>query len=347
MSSNQREMPSDTRFPTSQSMETLSEGTHPTKMFIGLADGYSGYYATWEACRVKAFDTIHVATIEPAAAKILESIPDQVQTSGEFKATSKVRTFTVDAADPASVTAAARGMQVALIIPPASGNKKLATANMVKGVRDAGIKAIVLFSSLGADMEGCTKESFQVFGELERECMEHDVESVCIVRSAFFFQNLLLYTNTLRETSPYLSLPIGEGRFAPVDIQDVFGACIAIAHDVPHHAGNVYKLTGPQLVDGEDMAAACATLIGKGVEFKPCDPAEAEAVLQVKPGLDASEARYILDSYDLIKQGDFNFTTRTLQELLHKPPTDIQGFFRKHLVDLTDPQRAHLKAEGQ
>ncbi len=341
-------MPSDTRFPTSQSLETLAE-SKPTKAFVAACDGYSGYYAVWEAARMHSFEILHVGCVESAAARLLEVIPEQVQSqmAGSHKSPLKVVSYQIDLMHPDSITEAARGMDVALIIPPANAHKVQYTENVIKGIKDAGIKALVLMSSVAADLTHPAKESFQQFGQIERMLMDHDIESTCIVRSAFFFQNLLLYANQIRADPSFLSLPLGEARFAPVDLQDVMGCAIRCAQDIPHHAGQVYILTGPHLIDGEDIAAACSTILGKSIEWKACDLKEAEDVLKVKPGLDVSEARYLLDSYELVAGNHFSFVTNCVREILKKAPTDIQNFFRKHLLDLTDPQRAHLKAEGQ
>jgi uncharacterized protein YbjT (DUF2867 family) len=197
-----------------------------------------------------SFEILHVGCVEPAAARILEVIPEQVQSqmAGSHKSPLKVVSYQIDLMRPDSITEAARGMDVALIIPPANAHKVQYTENVIKGIKDAGIKALVLMSSVAADLTHPGKESFQQFGQIERMLMDHDIESTCIVRSAFFFQNLLLYANQIRADPSFLSLPLGEARFAPVDLQDVMGCAICCAQDIPHHAGQVYILTGPHLI---------------------------------------------------------------------------------------------------
>lgn len=64
------------------------------------------------------------------------------------------------------------------------------------------------------------------FLAIENIVKDANFPASCILRAGFYTQNLLLYTDQL--TAGYLALPIEDGRFSPVDIQDLSGAAMKV-----------------------------------------------------------------------------------------------------------------------
>jgi uncharacterized protein YbjT (DUF2867 family) len=133
---------------------------------------------------------------------------------------------------------------------------------------------------------------------------------------------------------------------APVDIQDFSGAAVKVCADVEQHNHQVYTLIGNELIDGQRIASAASRILGTTVEFRSVSHDQAFQTFASKTGLDSSEAEYLLEFFDLVRDGKQEMTSDDVKRLLQQTPTDVEGFLSKHLIDITTPMRAQLKAQG-
>ncbi|KAI9026154.1 hypothetical protein DFJ74DRAFT_28746 [Hyaloraphidium curvatum] len=315
--------------PATDSIQSM--GIAGKRLFVAVGDGYTGYYAVEESVRMKLFAEVVVAVIAPEAVAVLQTLDP-----------TSVNAKTVNIEDPRSIAEAAQGCDVAYLVPPARHDKIELTRHMLSGVRDAGITKCVVLSSIGADAED--KPSLAKFLEIERALKEAAFPVSCILRAGFYSQNMLLYADQLNEG--YLALPIGAGKMAPVDIQDLSGAAMKVCANIEAHNHQVYSLIGNELVDGSRIARAASVLLGKEVEYRPINEREAEMIVANKKGLDDSEANYLLEFYELVRSGKQEMVSDDVQRLLEQIPTSVEGFLKKHEIDLTQPARAELKASG-
>ncbi|KAJ3339719.1 hypothetical protein HDU93_007835 [Gonapodya sp. JEL0774] len=287
-------------------------------LFVAVGDGYTGYYAVRErnefgaaslnkilipfadpsyyftstphadqveeAVRTQAFPRVVVAIIASEASRDLEALNRDI-----------VEAKRVEVKNASSLAEAARGATVAYLIPPARGDKLECSRAMIEGVKTAGVENVLLLSTAGAD-EGEGKH-IREFGQIEAIARESGIPNLCIIRSGFYMQNLLLYadqitndyhTSKLRES--YIGAPIGEGRMAPVDIQDMSLAAIKVCQQLPagNHRGQTYTLTGPEVVSGPQITEAATRGMGipGGIHFQDIPRERAKEILEAKPGLD-------------------------------------------------------------
>jgi uncharacterized protein YbjT (DUF2867 family) len=135
--------------------------------------------------------------------------------------------------------------------------------NVAEAAREAGAKALVHVSAIGADVNaqsvyGRTK------GEGERAVREAFPASTIIKPSVVFGPEDNL-TNRLGAMSKLPVLPViaAERRFQPVYVKDVARAIVAAVLDPAAHGGQSYELGGPQVMTMEDIYVVSARSAGR------------------------------------------------------------------------------------
>ena len=63
-------------------------------------------------------------------------------------------------------------------------------------------------------------------------------------------------------------MPIGKGAYAPINARDIALAAKIILNNPEPHYGRIYKLTGPELVTGVEIAGKASRGLHKPVMFK-------------------------------------------------------------------------------
>lgn len=99
-----------------------------------------------------------------------------------------------------------------------------------------------------------------------------------ILRPDFFFQNDAWLKDVLLQHGVYPN-PIGDVGTSRVDVRDIAEAA-AIAFTQPGHAGQVYDVVGPEVLNGAAIAAVWSEALGKPVAYggSDLDAWEAQAV---------------------------------------------------------------------
>lgn len=130
-------------------------------------------------------------------------------------------------------------------------------ASLAKYAAHAGVERLVLLSGRG-------EHHARRCEDIIRNC---GLEFT-LIRASWFAQNFS--EGYLRDTvlNGIVALPAGDVREPIVDIDDI--ADIAVASLTENqHVGQLYEVTGPQLLGFADMAASLSTALGKHVSYQP------------------------------------------------------------------------------
>lgn len=100
-----------------------------------------------------------------------------------------------------------------------------------------------------------------------------------ILRASWFVQNFSESFLLEPVRAGHLALPAGPAREPFIDADDIAEvACAALTE--PGHAGQLYELTGPDLLSQEEIADALARAIGRPVRFERITPETYRAELE-------------------------------------------------------------------
>lgn len=130
-------------------------------------------------------------------------------------------------------------------------------AGLTKCAADAGVRRLVLLSGRG-----------------ERHAMRcEDIVRDCgleftLVRASWFAQNFS--EGYLRDPilEGAIAMPAGDVREPFVDVDDIADVAVAALTEA-RHAGQLYEVTGPQLLSFSDVAATLSSVLGKPVRYQP------------------------------------------------------------------------------
>ncbi|KAH8077488.1 hypothetical protein BXZ70DRAFT_962536 [Cristinia sonorae] len=226
--------------------------------------------------------------------------------------------------DPDDEDALVQGMEAVdtcMLIPPARKDKAKITKTLLTAAKTATtVTNTVFLSSAGADYaERDTQPRLREFIDLEALAMQPKQDSstgdtghsTCVVRAGFYAENLLLYTKQAQGEGR-LPIPIDpHHKFAPVALGDVVQVCAHALTSVGPHGladdvrGEVFIVTGPQLVAGPELAEAASQALGTKMEFDSISEEEAKKILSSEQGedVDDAEKEYLLEYYSLVREG--------------------------------------------
>jgi uncharacterized protein YbjT (DUF2867 family) len=238
--------------------------------------------------------------------------------------------------DPAATAALLRGASgAALILPNGPDQLRLETGFYDAAV-DAGVQHVVKLSSMEAHADA-PNPVHRTHHEAEEHLKASGVEWT-IVRTSFYFQNFLNTAPRIRSEG-ILSLPVGRGRATMTDVADAAAAMAAALLDT-RHRGRSYDVTGPELLDFDEVAGRISRVAGREVRYVPEDPVAYKARLsRVIPS--AWHVDAVCDIFREIADGYFVEPTDGFHALTGREPTSIDTFLEAHRSQFaTDGVRA-------
>ncbi|MDC6176155.1 NmrA family transcriptional regulator [Ralstonia solanacearum] len=117
-----------------------------------------------------------------------------------------------------------------------------------------------------------------------------------------------------------IALPVGNGKEAFVDVDDIAEVAVAALLD-GGHIGQTYNLSGPRLLSFADVAAELSYATGRTISYVPLDLA-AFRVSLLEQGLPGSLA----DGYAEIEQGRNAFVADDFERVTGRTATDFADF---------------------
>ena len=145
-----------------------------------------------------------------------------------------------------------------------------------------------------------------------------------IVRSAFFAQNFSEkgFEDFIRSGTVALPAPeVGEPFVDADDIADVVVAALT----EEGHDGQVYEVTGPQLLRFADAVADIAAAVGRPIEFRRVTADEfVEGLAAV--GLPVGEAKVFAEIFETVLDGRNAILSDGVQRALGRPPRDFTEY---------------------
>ena len=138
----------------------------------------------------------------------------------------------------------------------------------VEAAARAGVERIVKLSAQGASPESpvaLMRRHAETELTLEGSGLDHT-----ILRPQLYMQNLLRFGPSIAQEGRFAA-PMGERRFALVDVRDV-ARVAAAALTGEAHEGETYVVSGPEALSYGDAARTIGAAIGKEVVYEPAEP---------------------------------------------------------------------------
>jgi uncharacterized protein YbjT (DUF2867 family) len=184
----------------------------------------------------------------------------------------RVRAERANLADPDSLRAAVAGAEAMFLLVPGSG-EHLDTERIIGTAADAGVRRLVLLSSLGAATRAGSV-SHGPLAQLEKLVQWSGLDWT-VLRPGDFASNAFAWAPSVRaERTVYA--PFGDVALPAVDPSDIAEVAAAALVD-DGHAGRTYALTGPAAVSPRERTQALAEALGVPLAFAELTREEARA----------------------------------------------------------------------
>ncbi|RUS32628.1 hypothetical protein BC938DRAFT_474838, partial [Jimgerdemannia flammicorona] len=358
------ESPPPTTPPTKPNQTTVMP---KPKICVTTCDGATGH----SVVEYLVTHSDHKNNVESVCAMAID--PQACSDLGKF---AKVVSANLENVD--SMAEILKDCDTVYVIPPARGDKRKLTVNIIEAVKKANIKNILFLSTAGIDMADPQRHPrLREFVELESMLLKCACESnacphhYAIIRASFYLQNLILYQEQAQKEGK-LPIPIGpNGKMAPVNLDDVSRvASIILAQDGESGmsdmvVGQLIELTGPELLNGPQLAEKVSQAVGNNIQFSDISPSvsharylrssftrvighsksnpsnvynnnnnnreQAKKILTQRSDIDKSEMELLLELYDLTREGKLaRLTTLAYKALIGEKPSNADTFFKNH-----------------
>ena len=143
------------------------------------------------------------------------------------------------------------------------------------------------------------------------------------LRPNYYMRNMLMYAASISRDGQF-ALPLADAKTAMVDARDV-GAVSATILMEEGHAGHIYRLTGPELIDFHEVAQRMSRALGSAVQYVEQSSGDFREVLgqfiHSAWQLDA-----VCELFAEIAKGSLEHLTTDVESLLGRPPLDLEAF---------------------
>src|SRR6476620_9486049 len=144
---------------------------------------------------------------------------------------------------------------------------------------------------------------------------------------------LILTPESVRE-SDQIRLPFGDGKTAPVAVEDVARVIAAILADPRPHIGKTYHLTGPQSENMHFFAREYSKALGRTITYQDI-PVEPWRDGLLERGLPVHLVNHLATMADLHRAGRYDRMSDDVRTLTGQGPQSLQEFVRKNAAIFT------------
>jgi uncharacterized protein YbjT (DUF2867 family) len=226
--------------------------------------------------------------------------------------------------DPKTLEPALEGVECAYLVSPLSPMQAEYEQVFVETAKAAGVKHVVKLSTIGASTQSPLR-----FGRnhavVEQALRDSGLEWT-FLRPNGFMQNNLAWPPRVQDGTFYS--PVPDAAFSIVDARDVAEVAVA-ALTSEGHAGKAYALTGPEAVSYRDQARRLFAAAGREVEVTEV-PADAVKQALVEAGVPPWNAEGLAELWELYASGGATLVATGVQDVLGRPPRDLDTFARDH-----------------
>lgn len=232
----------------------------------------------------------------------------------------------VDFTRPDSLAAAFEGIDTLFLLFPLRPDKLELARHAMQAARRAGVRHVVRSSGAGADLNSPYAIS-RLQGEVDQTILDAGIPAT-LLRPSNFMQNWVnYYAGMVKSGSVYL--PNGKGRAPWIDVRDIAAAAAAVLMQPEAHAGRIYELSGPELLDTADVLQRIERASGTAATYVPVTEAQAAAQMSAS-GMSPWTVEIMSSLGRLMADGAAARRSTDLLALTGSEGTTFDAFAREH-----------------
>jgi uncharacterized protein YbjT (DUF2867 family) len=224
-----------------------------------------------------------------------------------------------DLGDDASLRAAMAGVKrLFLLSDPDTVARHLALA------REAGVEHVVRLSTLEAGLSDIQLSRYHAIGE---EACRKSGLAWTILKPGAFSSNARMWAPTI-QTQGVVFVPTGAGRTSPIDPADI-AAVAAECLTSDAHFGASYRLTGPELLTGDEQVAILSEVLGRPIRAVHVTPEQAGAGM-ARGGAPDAVVKMIVELWHDIAAGHDGGLTDAVERVTGRRPSTFRTWAEAH-----------------
>lgn len=228
-----------------------------------------------------------------------------------------------DLAHPATLGAPVTGVDCVFLMDP--GNGLDFTKNIVDAGKQAGVRLIVDLSSLTAGVEPMPIMG-RMFSNREAVIKASGIEWT-LLRPGQFMTNVLSWLPSIKAHGVVRD-PLGPGRVASIDPADI-ATVAARALTQEGHTGQIYSLTGGELLTMKQQVDILASVLNRSIEYVDITPEEAAQDALAK-GRDQASVAAIKEMNEMGRAGMGAFITDDVERVTGQKPASFEHWCRRN-----------------
>jgi uncharacterized protein YbjT (DUF2867 family) len=226
--------------------------------------------------------------------------------------------------DADSVAAALHGVDGVFLLHAGQGTAQ--TQIMIDAARSAGVRRIVLLSSLGARLRPLPTIG-ATFAAREDLLRESGLD-VTYLRPNGLMSNALWWTDAIRDENRVVD-PTGPGRQAVVDPDDIARvAALVLTED--GHVGHGYILNGPEALTAREQVEILSDVLGRTIDFVDVTP-EQFAQESIEHGTPPPAAEALQNLNEMFRAGRAGVITDDIENLTGVAPRTFRDWCERHV----------------
>jgi uncharacterized protein YbjT (DUF2867 family) len=259
-------------------------------------------------------------TIGSEIVRILKAEGHEVR-STTSKPTTEAGKVHVDLGTGAGLDAAFAGIDRAFFLSPGGyADQYKVLAPLIAKAKASSLKKVVLMTAIGVETN---PEAPMRKAEIDLEKSGLDYN---IIRPQWFMQNFNTFWVHGIKTAGEIRLPVGTGKAGFIDARDISAVAAKLLTD-DRFNNQAFTLTGPALLDHNEVAAAISKEIGKPVTYTDIDPEELKKVL-LSVGVPADYTELLLMLLSYLKAGYSAVVNDSVKTILGREPGDFKTYVK-------------------
>ncbi|SDY17101.1 Uncharacterized conserved protein YbjT, contains NAD(P)-binding and DUF2867 domains [Amycolatopsis xylanica] len=250
--------------------------------------------------------------------------PLRALTRDPSRAPSGVETVVGDLDRPESLAPAVAGVEAVFLLTQGGPSAARHDLAMVEAARSAGVRKIVKLSSIGLDVLDESEVDWHREGE---RAVRDSGLAWTMLRPSAFASNALRWAAPIREGQPIPNLTgnAAQGVVDPRDVAEVAADALVSSK----HEGEIYTLTGPELLTTADQADRLGVAIGTALTTVDVPLGSVRAQL-LASGMDPEFADATVTGLEIIRSGRNAVLADGVERALGRPPTSFTAWATDH-----------------
>ena len=200
--------------------------------------------------------------------------------------------------------------------------------NVVEAAKEAGIKQVVFTSFQRKDESGNSPVApiAEVYLETEK-WLKSSGMAYTFLKHALYSEAIPMFIGNQIPENGIIYQPAGEGKVSFASRTDMAEAASVIL-TTEGHENKIYEISAPVSYSYHDVAEILSKISGREIRYVS-PPVDEFKKTMTDAGVPPEAAGFVAMFCEGIKQGEFDFPSTTLRELLGREPETLYAFLKK------------------